>query len=163
DDDEARRRAEHLVHRVLPQLLLAQLKATTSTHRLEQELPEIRKLEDEIGGRLERLTDEPPRLKVLEETSDKFAQQQITFARYLHAVKELLETLKINVSNMKRLFRDPLFDEHRRSLDELLLAPHRLSIKQFATDLRYLSMTQTQVGRALKSIETMAAVRGVRW
>jgi hypothetical protein len=80
----------------------------------------------------------------------------------LNGVEELLETLRINVANIERLFSDPLFEEHGPTLDELLLSPLRLNIEQFATDLRYLSMTQTQVDRALESIETMAAVRSVR-
>lgn len=163
DDDEARRRAEHLVHRVLPQLLFALLKARTIIHQLEQELPRIHQLENTIGTQLGRLGHQPRRLRVLEETSDAFAQQQVKFAEYLNEVEEFLETLRINVSNIERLFSDALFEEESPSLDELLLSPLRLNIEQFATDLRYLSMTQTQVDRALESIETMAAVRAVRW
>ena len=164
DNDRARQEAAHFVHRLMPPLLLARLKGQVVMQKFEQHLlSSARALEIELNEELNRIIDQPRRLKMLEQASYSLSHLQAKLAEKSSQCEESLETLRVNADNIERLLSDPLIAARKTNLDELLAAPLRLYVEQVAADLRYLAITQTQAERVLQGIATMAEVRSARW
>lgn len=109
------------------------------------------------------MAEQPPRLRKLEQLSEAIAQQQGKFAEQVSQCEELQETLETNAENAERQLGDPLLIAQRTRVDELWVAPLRLKARQAETDLRHLSITQSQAERIHHSIEMLAQVRAGRW
>jgi hypothetical protein len=163
DEDEARRRAAHLLHRLMPPLLLARIKGRVIMEAFERDLlPKAFDQEAKLDATLQHVAGQRSRLVSLERTNDEIARLQAAFAETLSQCEEMAATLEANAANLERLLADPLVGG-RTALDTLLAAPLRLGASQVGTDLRYLGITQTQADRMQRSIGTMAEVRAGRW
>ncbi|MCI0490528.1 MAG: hypothetical protein L0229_28380, partial [Blastocatellia bacterium] len=81
DNDRARQEAAHFVHRLMPPLLLARLKGQVVMQRFEQHLlSSSRALESELNDALNRIIDQPRRLKMLEQASYRLSHLQAKLA-----------------------------------------------------------------------------------
>jgi hypothetical protein len=169
DTDEARQQAAQLVHRLLPPCLLAWLKGLVIMRTFERDLlPQASQSEAHLDEQLRTMAgsiavQKKLRLKGLEQASEAIATRQAAFIEHLSQCQEMLETLQTNAENIERVLDNPLLAPQRTRLDELWVAPLRLSMRQLQTDLRYLSITQSQAEQMQRSIETMAEVHSARW
>jgi hypothetical protein len=169
DADEARQQAAQLVHRLFPLCLLAWLKGLVIMRTFEGDLlPQAAQLEASLDAQLRTIAasiakQKIIRLKELEKVSEAIAARQAAFIEHLSQCQAMLETLQANTENIERVLKDPLLNEQQTRLDELWVAPLRLAMRQLQTDLRYLSITQSQAERMQRSIETIAEVHAGRW
>lgn len=161
---EEMERVANLVHRILPQLLLAQMKIRGTFEQLEQVvLPKAWEAERKLNAELVRCASRPLRLNSLEESSDVITRKQRELAESLSECEELCHTAVVNVDNLDRLAADPILEGDRSHLLSVLVEPARLWAEQISSDIRYLRITEHQADRTLTSISTMAQIRSSRW
>lgn len=164
DTDEARAKAEKLLHLILPSLFLARLKAKHVVDETERTLlPAAQKLEEQLIRDFDLIEKHPLRLKNLEEAGYSISRHQARLAEMTGKCEDKLITLKVNVENIERLLNDPLLAEQKTALDAWLAAPIRIQREQLETNLNYLRISYTRADRELQGIETMTRVRSARW
>jgi hypothetical protein len=158
------RKAETVVHLILPQLYTARLKAPITIGKLKRELlPAAHQIEAALVRELDQIAKRPQRLRVLEQSSYSLSHWQVQLGDIVSQCEEELATLRVNGENVERVLQDKLLSSQKTILDALLAAPLRLQIEQIESDLRYLTITQVRAERVLHGIGTMAEVRSVRW
>lgn len=163
DKDQARDQAAHLLHRLLPPMLLAWVKSRFIMQEFEGKLlPDAETKQDTMDAALNSVRWDAPRLRELENLSEAIAKHHGVSLESLSLCEERLETLRTNATNVERLLDDSLLASNKTRLDALLVEPLRLNAQQIHTDLRYLSVTHAKAEQALRSIETIAQVRAGR-
>jgi hypothetical protein len=112
---------------------------------------------------IKKVAEQKRSLKLLEDAVDVISRVQVDFVEGLNKCEERLVTLDTNTKNIEEyLLTDPIFDRRRGEIDKYLAGPLRLSRDQIKNDIRYLSATQRQANRTLRSIQTMAGLRSRR-
>ncbi|MBA3242245.1 MAG: hypothetical protein H0T60_13535 [Acidobacteria bacterium] len=159
DEEAAEPQAAHILIDLTPSFMLAWLKGRYIRVRYDRHiLPEVNAIEGDLERVLKEIEAQPLKLKSLEESSLLITSPLDELSKRIAQIREYLETLKINIGNLKILLKYPVFKPGQAQMSSLLVAPLRQSAEQLQAYLTYKEITQDRARARLDLFKIRAEI-----